>query len=107
MVQAGSSDSVIPDSAFCKGTVRTFDTKLQAHVQEKMDKLLQGLALANDITYDMEYIRGYLPVHNHEEAYETVKQAANDLHLRFNKSELMMIGEDFSHYLKVRPGAFS
>ena len=106
MVQAGSSDSVIPDSAFCKGTVRTFDTKLQAHVQEKMDKLLQGLALANDITYDMEYIRGYLPVHNHEEAYETVKQAANDLHLRFNKSELMMIGEDFSHYLKVRPGAF-
>ena len=61
-----------------------------------MDKLLQGLALANDVTYNMEYIRGYLPVHNHEEAYETVKQAANDLHLRFNKSELMMIGEDFS-----------
>ena len=71
MVQAGSSDSVIPDSAFCKGTVRTFDTELQAHIQEKMDKLLQGLALANDVTYNMEYIRGYLPVHNHEEAYET------------------------------------
>ena len=66
MVQAGSSDSVIPDSAFCKGTVRTFDTELQAHIQEKMDKLLQGLALANDVTYNMEYIRGYLPVHNHE-----------------------------------------
>ena len=63
-------------SAFCKGTVRTFDTELQAHIQEKMDKLLQGLALANDVTYDMEYIRGYLPVHNHEEAYEVVKQAA-------------------------------
>ena len=30
----------------------------------------------------------------------------NDLHLRFNESELMMIGEDFSHYLKVRPGVF-
>ena len=53
MVQAGSSDSVIPDSAFCKGTVRTFDTELQAHIQEKMDKLLQGLALANDVTYNM------------------------------------------------------
>ena len=26
--------------------------------------------------------------------------------MRFNESELMMIGEDFSHYLKVRPGAF-
>ena len=40
-----------------------------------MDKLLQGLALANDITYDLEYIRGYLPVHNHVNAYEVVKQA--------------------------------
>ena len=85
--------------------MRTFDTELQTHIQNKMDKLLQGLALANDITYDLEYIRGYLPVHNHVNAYEVVKQA-NDLHLRFNESELMMIGEDFSHYLKVRPGAF-
>lgn len=106
MVQAGSTDSVIPDTAFCKGTVRTFDTALQNHIQERMDKLLQGLAVANDITYKMEYIKGYLPVHNHPQAYEVVKQAANDLHLRFNESDLMMIGEDFSHYLKVRPGAF-
>lgn len=106
MVQAGSSDSVIPDSAFCKGTVRTFDTNLQNHIKTKMDKLLQGLAVANDITYDFNYIKGYLPLHNHQQAYEVVKQAANDMHLRFNESDLMMIGEDFSHYLKVRPGAF-
>lgn len=106
MIQAGSTDSVIPDTAFCKGTVRTFDTKLQSHVQNKMDKLLQGLSLSNDITYELEYIKGYLPVHNHQQSYDVVKQAANDLHLRFNESDLMMIGEDFSHYLKVRPGAF-
>lgn len=106
MVQAGSSDSVIPDSAFCKGTVRTFDTNLQNHIKTKMEKLLQGLAVANDITYDFNYIKGYLPLHNHQQAYEVVKQAANDMHLRFNESDLMMIGEDFSHYLKVRPGAF-
>lgn len=103
MIQAGSTDSVISDIAFCKGTVRTFDTKLQSHVQHKMDKLLQGLAIANDITYDMEYIKGYLPVHNHPQSFDVVKRAANELHLRFNDSELMMIGEDFSHYLK---GAF-
>lgn len=65
-----------------------------------MEKLLQGLAVANDITYDFNYIKGYLPLHNHQQAYEVVKQAANDMHLRFNESDLMMIGEDFSHYLK-------
>ncbi|PCT85633.1 N-acetyl-L,L-diaminopimelate deacetylase, partial [Listeria monocytogenes] len=105
-VQAGSADNIIPDSAFCKGTVRTFDTEIQTHVMTKMEKLLQGLAVANDITYDFDYIKGYLPVHNHQDNYEIVKQAANDMNLRFNESDLMMIGEDFSHYLRVRPGAF-
>ncbi|WP_427708335.1 M20 family metallopeptidase [Staphylococcus parequorum] len=105
MVQAGSADNIIPDTAFCKGTVRTFDTEAQTHVMTKMDKLLQGLAVANDITYTMDYIKGYLPVHNNPNSYEIVKKAANDINLRFNESELMMIGEDFSHYLKVRPGA--
>ena len=39
-----------------------------------MDKLLQGLALANDITYDLEYIRGYLPVHNHVNALKLLNK---------------------------------
>lgn len=106
MIQAGTSDSVIPDQAFCKGTVRTFDTTIQDHIKLKLDKLLQGLAIANDIDYELNYIKGYLPVHNNKQAYEIVKQATNDLNLRFNEADLMMIGEDFSHYLKVRPGAF-
>lgn len=106
MIQAGTTDSVIPDQAFCKGTVRTFDSDIQSHVMDKMDKLLQGLAIANDINYDLNYIKGYLPVHNNEKAYQVIKEATNDIHVRFNESDLMMIGEDFSHYLKVRPGAF-
>ncbi|BCU53180.1 amidohydrolase [Staphylococcus auricularis] len=106
MIQAGNADNVIPNSAFCRGTVRTFDTEVQSHIIERIEKLLEGLAVANDITYDLDYIRGYLPVHNHGKSYEVVKQAANDMNLRFSESELMMIGEDFSHYQKVLPGAF-
>lgn len=106
MIQAGSIDNVIPDAAYCKGTVRTFDTEVQQHVIDKMEKLLAGLAVANDITYSLDYVRGYLPLHNNPKSYNTIKTAANDLNFRFNDSELMMIGEDFSHYLKVRPGAF-
>ncbi len=95
MIQAGTTDSVIPDQAFCKGTVRTFDSDIQNHVMDKMDKLLQGLAIANDINYDLNYIKGYLPVHNNEKAYQVIKEATNDLHVRFNESDLMMIGENF------------
>ncbi|MDN6656214.1 MAG: amidohydrolase, partial [Staphylococcus simulans] len=106
MIQAGSSDSVIPDSAMCRGTVRTFDSELQTHIMNKLDKLLQGLALANDIEYTMDYERGYVPVHNNEQTYETVKQAAHDMNLRFTEADMMMVGEDFSAYQRVRPGAF-
>ena len=106
MIQAGSSDSVIPDSAVCKGTVRTFDAEIQNHIMTKLDKLLQGLAVANDIEYKLDYERGYVPVHNNPQAYEIVKEAADELNLRFTKADMMMVGEDFSAYQRVRPGAF-
>lgn len=106
MIQAGASDSVIPDSAICKGTVRTFDPDIQTHIMNKLDKLLQGLAVANDIEYDLDYERGYVPVHNNPQAYEIVKEAANDLNFRFTEADMMMVGEDFSAYQRVRPGAF-
>ncbi|MBT2831265.1 amidohydrolase [Staphylococcus coagulans] len=105
-IEAGNADSVIPDTATCQGTVRTFDSEVQTHIYHKMDKLLQGLALANDITYSYDYIKGYLPVYNHEASAETVKKAANALNFRYHDSDLMMVGEDFSFYLKARPGAF-
>ncbi|MBT2831552.1 amidohydrolase [Staphylococcus coagulans] len=105
-IEAGNADSVIPDTATCQGTVRTFDSEVQTHIYHKMDKLLQGLVLANDITYSFDYIKGYLPVYNHEASAETVKKAANALNFRYHDSDLMMVGEDFSFYLKARPGAF-
>ncbi|MFO3688254.1 amidohydrolase [Staphylococcus felis] len=105
-IEAGEADNVIPDSAFCRGTVRTFEPEVQEHIHYKMDKLLQGLALANDITYEFDYIKGYLPVYNHEKPVEHIQNAANALNFRFNKADLMMVGEDFSFYLKARPGAF-
>ncbi|ADV04753.1 amidohydrolase [Staphylococcus pseudintermedius] len=105
-IEAGEADNVIPDTATCRGTVRTFETDVQAHIYHKMDLLLQGLALANDITYTFDYIKGYLPVYNHEASAEIVKNAAHALNFRYQESDLMMVGEDFSFYLKARPGAF-
>ncbi|MCG3401966.1 amidohydrolase [Staphylococcus massiliensis] len=105
-IHAGDADNVIPDKATLRGTVRTFSPETQQHVYHKMDKLLQGLALANDITYEFEYDKGYLSVYNHEAPYEKIKTAANELNFRYQDADLMMVGEDFSHYLHVRPGAF-
>ncbi len=89
-----------------KVQLELFDSDIQNHVMDKMDKLLQGLAIANDINYDLNYIKGYLPVHNNEKAYQVIKEATNDLHVRFNESDFNDDWRRFSHYLKVRPGAF-
>ncbi|MCS4486584.1 amidohydrolase [Staphylococcus americanisciuri] len=105
-IEAGDADNVIPDTAQCRGTVRTFDSTVQQHIRTKLEKLLQGLAVANDITYDLDYVNGYPPVYNHEKSAEVVKTAANALNFRYHDSDLMMIGEDFSYYLHALPGAF-
>ena len=96
MIKAGDADNVIPDAAYCRGTVRTFDTEIQQHVIERLEKILEGLAVANDITYTFDYIKGYLPVHNHPQAYDVVQAAADQLNFRFNNAELMMVGEKSS-----------
>ncbi|ARJ51099.1 amidohydrolase [Staphylococcus lutrae] len=105
-IEAGEADNVIPDTATCRGTVRTFETDIQAHIYHKMDLLLQGLSLANDVTYSFDYIKGYLPVYNHAPSVETVQKAADALNFRYRTADLMMVGEDFSYYLNARPGAF-
>ncbi|MCU5746674.1 M20 family metallopeptidase [Staphylococcus sp. SQ8-PEA] len=106
MIQAGAADNVIPDSAYCRGTVRVFDTDIQSHIKYKMEKLLEGLAVANDITYELDYIKGYLPVNNDPQCYEVIKTATKALNLLYSDSDLMMTGEDFSFYQSVIPGGF-
>lgn len=105
-VHAGTAFNIISDKATLEGTVRTFKPEVKNLISEELEKILKGLCIANDATYDFYYRKGYPTVVNHTKQYEVVKQAAHDLNLSFEDIDPMMIGEDFSYYLHEKPGCF-
>ncbi|MES5935850.1 amidohydrolase [Mammaliicoccus lentus] len=105
-IDAGNTFNVISDTATIEGTVRTFNPKVKDLIEEELERLLKGICIANNASYDFDYRRGYPTVINHDEQYNVVKEAATDLDLTYEDIEPMMIGEDFSYYLLERPGCF-
>ncbi|GGI39715.1 amidohydrolase [Mammaliicoccus stepanovicii] len=105
-IEAGTAFNIISDTATLEGTVRTFKPEVKEIIEVELERLLKGICIANDATYDFYYRHGYPTVVNHNEQYEIVKQAAEELGLTYDDIDPMMIGEDFSYYLLERPGCF-
>lgn len=106
--QAGSAFNVIADKALLQGTVRYLDTSMQHKVIEEMERTIKGVCLANDITYEFEYNKGYPPLMNHEKEAELIlatKDSVEDI-TEMNEIEPKMASEDFAYYLLEKPGAF-
>nr|WP_263314302.1 amidohydrolase [Mammaliicoccus sp. Marseille-Q6498] len=105
-IDAGTAFNIISDTATIEGTVRTFKPEVKDLIETELERLLKGICLANNATYDFDYRRGYPTVVNHEEQYKIIKEAATNLELDYEDIGPMMIGEDFSYYLLERPGCF-
>ncbi|HAL08398.1 MAG TPA: amidohydrolase [Staphylococcus sp.] len=105
-IDAGSAFNVISDTATIEGTVRTFKPEVKDTIEKDLERLLKGLCIANNATYEFNYRRGYPTVVNHDAQYNVVKEAASSLNLTYEDISPMMIGEDFSYYLLNRPGCF-
>lgn len=43
-MHGGTTSNVIPDSAYLKGTIRTFDTKIQELIHQRIPQISQGIA---------------------------------------------------------------
>lgn len=105
-VNAGDAFNVISDSAFCTGTVRTFDPQIKSIVKAAMENELKGLAISKGITYTLDYIDGYPAVINNTSCVDIIERATKRSGIAYEEMKQIMIGEDFSHYLQHKPGAF-
>ncbi|MCE4957883.1 amidohydrolase [Macrococcoides caseolyticum] len=105
-VVAGNAFNIISDSAFCTGTVRTFDPEIKALIKRKIDNELIGLSISKGITYTLDYVDGYPAVINHNECVDVIRRAVQRSNLPYQEMRQVMIGEDFSYYLQHQPGAF-
>ncbi len=108
-IHAGSADNIIPDSAFVGGTVRTFDPKVQDMVEERMQALAAGHAVAFGVEIDLDYERGYPATVNDAEKVELAAAVARDVAGEgrvVTDVKREMGAEDFSYMLQERPGAY-
>jgi len=108
-IHSGTTDNVIPETAFLNGTVRTFDLSVQELVIERMEKIVKGLSMTFEVNAQLNYKKGYPPTINHEKETKFAVEVAKEI--CGPEKVLTSVGkemgaEDFSYMLQKRPGAY-
>ena len=108
MIHAGEVINAIPSTCILQGTVRCVDDAMLEMVKRRIVTITQHTANAFDLRHYIEW-SGYSPcVVNYAKETELLKQLMNDLAgpEKVHEPELTMGAEDFSFYLKIKPGSY-
>ena len=76
---AGIAANVIPDSAEMRGTLRTFNEELRAHVKQRMEDIVTGLARAFRAEATIEYTSGCPVMENNSELSASIAGYLRDM----------------------------
>ena len=108
-IHTGSADNIVPDKAYVCGTVRTFDTGVQAMVIRRMQDIVDGHALAFGVEAELDFQIGYPATVNHaaeaEFATAVAREVSGEMAANGNSGREMG-AEDFAYMLEARPGAY-
>lgn len=106
-ISGGTAANIIPDSAYCLGTVRTFDPAVQAKIQQSINRICQGVADAHGLKVKVEYTHQSPPVVNDPFLFQVLESS---LEQSVGKASICYLpapslgSEDFSQYLLHIPG---
>ncbi len=109
-IAAGTTNNIIPESAFLDGTIRTFSESTRKLVHDGIRRVASGIAAAHGATAEVEVIAGY-PVTTNDPAFsDLVRSTAVELlgEARVDPAIQPVMGaEDFSYVLQQIPGAMA
>ncbi|SVC58426.1 uncharacterized protein METZ01_LOCUS311280, partial [marine metagenome] len=106
---AGEAFNVIPDSVTIGGSVRTFKSEIREATERSLQKIAEGICMANGATCSFKYHKGYPATVNHSEQARLAMQAAGRVVGEENlihEPSPLMASEDFSYMLLAKPGCF-
>jgi hippurate hydrolase len=109
-IEAGSTNNVIPDSAFLEGTIRTLSAANRAAVVAGVQRVAHAVAAAHEMTVEFEHVEGYPVTVNDAGAAATVLATSAALLGRRAAAPMavpLMGAEDFSYVLQRVPGALA
>jgi amidohydrolase len=109
-IEAGSTNNVIPDTAFLEGTIRTLSADRRADVVAAVRRVATHIGAAHGLEVEFEHEEGYPVTVNDPGAAAAVLETATEL-LGTRASRLspapLMGAEDFSYVLQRVPGAMA
>jgi hippurate hydrolase len=109
-IEAGSTNNVIPDTAFLEGTIRTLSARNRPEVVAAVRRVATHIGAAHGLEVEFEHEEGYPVTVNDPGAAAAVLEAATEL-LGDRASRLspapLMGAEDFSYVLQQVPGAMA
>jgi len=109
-IEAGSTNNVIPDTAFLEGTIRTLSAHRRADVVAAVRRVATHIGAAHGLEVEFHHEEGYPVTVNDPGAAAAVLEAAGEL-LGERASRLapapLMGAEDFSYVLQRVPGAMA
>ena len=108
-IHTGSTDNVIPDTAYLNGTVRTFEPDVQDMIISRMEAIVAGQAAAYDVEATLRYERGYPATVNDADKVAFAAEVAREISgadAVQDDTGKEMGAEDFSYMLQERPGAY-
>lgn len=109
-IKAGSTNNVIPESAWMEGTIRTMNEGVRMKIHADLQRVAEGTASAHGCTCTSVVVPGYPVTVNHEAEAAFTGEVAR--HLLGDDSFIempnaVMGAEDFSYVLQKVPGAMA
>ena len=105
-IEAGNTWNVVPETAVLEGTARAFTRADRDYIRARLEQVAQGAALAGGCAARLTWTAGTDPVINDADLCERAREVAGELGFEVGLQEDTMGGEDFSAFLRNRPGVF-
>ena len=103
-IEGGYRNNVIADHVKMTGTLRTHDPAIRATAEDKLRRIVDGIADAYGARAQLEMIFGYPPVVNDAELAEEFAAYAIDHGFTVERPAPTMGGEDFAYFAQRVPG---
>jgi hippurate hydrolase len=107
-IVAGTTNNVIPDSAYIEGTIRTFSEATRREVHDGIRRVADGIAAAHGMTAEAAVVEGFPVTVNDGDAVDFALGLAGAMfgaERTLRMPSPVMGAEDFSYVLNQRPGA--
>lgn len=107
-IRGGTADNVIPDHVVLKGTIRSFDNRIQRTIKDEIARIAEGICLSAGCNWTISYSDSYSVLSNDPAVVETARDTVVEMFGTdgwYEGDTPSMGAEDFACYLDQLPGA--